>query len=331
MRFSGAADKAAAVYANTQPLGPGDVAEAVLWAAAQPPHVNINVIELMPVVQSFAPFRIQRSQTATMWARVHKVDRVRPQPNGGAIILIEDERGVPMMTRVPSLSTLTAIARVLDAKQVLEAKYDGKGEVGTRPRRRCRASWRRRCRARARISDRTGETIVQMAQPASVEATVDVAILGPRALHARQHGHRGPREHVEARRGRTAESRPSIARSTPSNTGRRCSSWRPSRASSRRAAGDGFRSTNAGAVRDEIPRRKNRSPDDGRAEAGRGRSRRLRLDERFKDRGEQLRRLERRDDDRQVDGCAVKHTNTSTFASRALSRASPGSVASTTL
>jgi 3-hydroxy acid dehydrogenase/malonic semialdehyde reductase len=61
VRFSGAADKAAAVYANTQPLGPGDVAEAVVWAAAQPPHVNINVIELMPVVQSFAPFQIQRS------------------------------------------------------------------------------------------------------------------------------------------------------------------------------------------------------------------------------------------------------------------------------
>ena len=61
VRFSGQADKAAAVYANTQPLTAGDVAEAVVWATAQPPHVNINVIELMPVVQSFAPFQIQRS------------------------------------------------------------------------------------------------------------------------------------------------------------------------------------------------------------------------------------------------------------------------------
>jgi 3-hydroxy acid dehydrogenase/malonic semialdehyde reductase len=61
VRFDGQADKAAAVYANTQPLTAGDVAEAVLWATAQPPHVNINVIELMPVVQSFAPFQIQRS------------------------------------------------------------------------------------------------------------------------------------------------------------------------------------------------------------------------------------------------------------------------------
>src|SRR5450631_3169789 len=61
VRFSGQAEKAAAIYANTQPLTAGDVAEAVVWATAQPPHVNINVIELMPVVQSFAPFQIQRS------------------------------------------------------------------------------------------------------------------------------------------------------------------------------------------------------------------------------------------------------------------------------
>lgn len=61
VRFAGADDKAAAIYANTQPLTAEDVAEAVVWAAAQPPHVNINVIELMPVVQSFAAFQIQRA------------------------------------------------------------------------------------------------------------------------------------------------------------------------------------------------------------------------------------------------------------------------------
>jgi 3-hydroxy acid dehydrogenase / malonic semialdehyde reductase len=60
VRFGGDASKAAAVYANTQPLTAHDVAEAVLWATSQPPHVNINVIELMPVVQSFAPLQIQR-------------------------------------------------------------------------------------------------------------------------------------------------------------------------------------------------------------------------------------------------------------------------------
>lgn len=61
VRFAGQTDKAAAVYAKTEPLTAGDVAEAVMWATAQPPHVNINVIELMPVVQSFAPFQILRS------------------------------------------------------------------------------------------------------------------------------------------------------------------------------------------------------------------------------------------------------------------------------
>ncbi len=60
VRFGGAAEKAAAVYANTAPLTPADIAESVVWATAQPPHVNVNVIELMPVVQSFAPFQIQR-------------------------------------------------------------------------------------------------------------------------------------------------------------------------------------------------------------------------------------------------------------------------------
>ena len=111
-----------------------------------------------------------------MWARVHKIDRVRPQPNGGAIILIEDERGVPQMSRVPSLSTLIAIARVLDAKQVLEAKYDGKGEIRYAPAAPLPSFLAEAVsRAGAHVSDRTGETIVQAAQPASVEATVDVA------------------------------------------------------------------------------------------------------------------------------------------------------------
>ncbi len=63
VRYGGAADKAAAVYANTQPLTAGDVADAVLWATSQPAHVNINVIELMPVVQSFAGFQIQRGSS----------------------------------------------------------------------------------------------------------------------------------------------------------------------------------------------------------------------------------------------------------------------------
>jgi len=43
-----------------QPLVPADIAEAVYWVVSQPPHVNINTIEMMPVAQSFAPFQVYR-------------------------------------------------------------------------------------------------------------------------------------------------------------------------------------------------------------------------------------------------------------------------------
>lgn len=61
VRFGGDAQKAAAPYANTEPLTAGDVAEAVFWAATLPAHVNINVIEMMPTSQSLAGFQIHRS------------------------------------------------------------------------------------------------------------------------------------------------------------------------------------------------------------------------------------------------------------------------------
>lgn len=118
----------------------------------------------------------RKRYTPGVWSRVHKVDRIRPQPNGGAIILIEDERGVAQMSRTPSLSTLIAVARVLDAKQVLEAKYAGKGEVryapaATPPGFLSDAI----ARAGGHIADRGGDKVVQPAQPASVAALVDVA------------------------------------------------------------------------------------------------------------------------------------------------------------
>ncbi len=111
-----------------------------------------------------------------MWARVHKVDRIRPQANGGAIILIEDERSALQMQRIPPLSLLIAVARVLDAKQVLDAKYGGKGEVryatsAAVPSFMSEAI----ARAGAAISSRDGEKITAAPQPASVASLVDVA------------------------------------------------------------------------------------------------------------------------------------------------------------
>jgi 3-hydroxy acid dehydrogenase/malonic semialdehyde reductase len=60
VRFNGDEDRARAVYAGTEPLAADDVAEAVHWATSVPAHVNVNTIELMPVVQSFAAFQIHR-------------------------------------------------------------------------------------------------------------------------------------------------------------------------------------------------------------------------------------------------------------------------------
>lgn len=55
-------DKAAsdALYAGMNPMTGEDIAETLFWIATQPPHLNINTIELMPVTQSFAGFQIAR-------------------------------------------------------------------------------------------------------------------------------------------------------------------------------------------------------------------------------------------------------------------------------
>jgi len=52
VRFRGDAERAAKVYADTVPLRPEDVAEAVVWCATRPPHVNVNELVLMPVYQA---------------------------------------------------------------------------------------------------------------------------------------------------------------------------------------------------------------------------------------------------------------------------------------
>ncbi len=54
--------KAAAVYEGTAPLMPDDIADTVYWAVSRPAHVNINVIQLMPTVQSFAGLSVTRNK-----------------------------------------------------------------------------------------------------------------------------------------------------------------------------------------------------------------------------------------------------------------------------
>ena len=60
VRFKGDAEKAEAVYKGTKPISPVDIAEIIFWISTLPAHVNINLIEVMPVCQSFGFFAIDR-------------------------------------------------------------------------------------------------------------------------------------------------------------------------------------------------------------------------------------------------------------------------------
>jgi hypothetical protein len=109
-----------------------------------------------------------------VWARLHKLDRVKPLPAGGAIVTLDDDRPTTLMQRNPSLSTLVAIARILSAHRALEAKFDSKGEVrylvhATVP------SFLSEAIARAGGALYDGDRMLSPAAPAGVAAIIDVA------------------------------------------------------------------------------------------------------------------------------------------------------------
>ncbi len=60
VRFGGDIEKATSVYAGTSPLTPEDIAETAAWLVSLPPHVNINVIEMMPTCQASAALAVRR-------------------------------------------------------------------------------------------------------------------------------------------------------------------------------------------------------------------------------------------------------------------------------
>lgn len=60
VRFRGDAERALAVYDRTQPLTPDDIAATIQWLASQPAHVNVDLVEVMPTAQSFAPLQVAR-------------------------------------------------------------------------------------------------------------------------------------------------------------------------------------------------------------------------------------------------------------------------------
>ncbi len=61
VRFKGDREKAAKVYERCEPLTSEDIAGVVYWAATLPPRVNINLVEVMPLCQTWGGFAIHRS------------------------------------------------------------------------------------------------------------------------------------------------------------------------------------------------------------------------------------------------------------------------------
>ncbi|MEO7330122.1 MAG: SDR family NAD(P)-dependent oxidoreductase [Minicystis sp.] len=60
VRFKGDEAKAGAVYQGFPVLQPEDVAEVIHFCASMPEHVNVNRLELMSLMQSFAGFSVKR-------------------------------------------------------------------------------------------------------------------------------------------------------------------------------------------------------------------------------------------------------------------------------
>lgn len=62
VRFKGDDAKAQTVYEGMKALSADDVAEAIFWSATLPSHMNINILELMPVQQAFNAFSVHRGE-----------------------------------------------------------------------------------------------------------------------------------------------------------------------------------------------------------------------------------------------------------------------------
>jgi NADP-dependent 3-hydroxy acid dehydrogenase YdfG len=60
VRFKGDKNRASKVYDGTVPLTGDDIAEIAWWLYNQPPHVNVNTLEVMPTCQTWGPLAIDR-------------------------------------------------------------------------------------------------------------------------------------------------------------------------------------------------------------------------------------------------------------------------------
>lgn len=61
VRFSGDVERAKNVYKGVEPLTADDVADAILYCATRPKHVNINEIILTPIAQAQSNFVVRKA------------------------------------------------------------------------------------------------------------------------------------------------------------------------------------------------------------------------------------------------------------------------------
>lgn len=60
VRTGGDKEASDKLYAGMNPMTADDLSDLFWWLANLPPHLNINIVELMPVSQSFAGFTVNR-------------------------------------------------------------------------------------------------------------------------------------------------------------------------------------------------------------------------------------------------------------------------------
>jgi 3-hydroxy acid dehydrogenase/malonic semialdehyde reductase len=60
VRFKGDAEKTAAGYQGLTPMSADDIAETIFWTCTLPRHLNINRMQMMPIMQAFAGYAFKR-------------------------------------------------------------------------------------------------------------------------------------------------------------------------------------------------------------------------------------------------------------------------------
>ncbi|HIW06293.1 MAG TPA: SDR family NAD(P)-dependent oxidoreductase [Candidatus Ignatzschineria merdigallinarum] len=60
VRFKGDDEKAASVYADVEAVTGKEIADILYWLTTQPKHLNVNRIEIMPTMQTFAGLTVHK-------------------------------------------------------------------------------------------------------------------------------------------------------------------------------------------------------------------------------------------------------------------------------